>query len=163
MLPCLCPTTRSSRSCENCHNNTSCDKASVVCVALSADRQHFCLRFCDFCLLLDLVSVMSAHSPAAPVKERFDPYSIPERFQKQVQAYLEKARTKPNHFCDCNDFHPDGSCWMFSLKRIYTGIPGALKVYIPIHFLPMLIFRRKQLLKEYCGPSGIVFVFLILF
>jgi hypothetical protein len=82
--------------------------------------------------------------------QKVDPHAIPERFRKQVDDYLAAVKDLgPDYHGTCEHFHPGYSCAAFTLKRIPDGLPSALKVYVPIHFLPMLIFRRKAFFKEY--------------
>ena len=86
----------------------------------------------------------------AEEKKRRDPHAIPDDLLGDVKAYVEKAKSNPpNYFCECSELHPGSSCIMFTLKRIFVGFLPMLKVYAPIHFIPLLIFRRKELLKRY--------------
>ena len=50
-------------------------------------------------------------------------------------------------FLDCKDFH-DHSCLWEALKRFLIVFKSSYKYYIPIHFIPLLIFKRKKLIRE---------------
>ncbi|KAL4444542.1 hypothetical protein ABPG74_016835 [Tetrahymena malaccensis] len=50
-------------------------------------------------------------------------------------------------FLECKDFH-EGTCLQEALLRFVTVIKNSYKYYIPIHLIPLLIFKRKKLIKE---------------
>lgn len=50
-------------------------------------------------------------------------------------------------FLDCKDFH-DHSCAWEALVRFAVVFKNAYKYYLPIHIIPLLIFKRKKLMTE---------------
>ena len=50
-------------------------------------------------------------------------------------------------FLDCKDFH-DHSCVWEALTRFAIVFKSSYKYYIPIHFIPLIIFKRGRLLRE---------------
>jgi len=47
----------------------------------------------------------------------------------------------------CNGYH-DGPCTPYCMKDWVIGLLRAAKVYLPVHFVPMILFRYKSLLKD---------------
>lgn len=81
-----------------------------------------------------------------------DYYEVPKELQDRVEPTVAKAKACGAPFyLPCHEIHGPDSCFMFMLKRWPSGFSTALKVYAPIHFLPMLIFRRKALMKDPIG------------
>jgi hypothetical protein len=50
-------------------------------------------------------------------------------------------------FLDCKDFH-DHSCLWEALNRFAIVFKASYKYYIPIHLIPLLIFKRRRLIRE---------------
>lgn len=50
-------------------------------------------------------------------------------------------------FLDCKDLH-DGWCIEEAIRRFLTVFKASYKYYIPIHFIPLLIFKRRRLIRE---------------
>jgi hypothetical protein len=53
-------------------------------------------------------------------------------------------KLKTGQYVPCSQFH-EGSCEMHALKRLLLIFPKGLKVYGPVHLIPLLIFKFKQL------------------
>eukprot|EP01017_Pseudomicrothorax_dubius_P040514 TRINITY_DN6345_c0_g1_i1.p1 TRINITY_DN6345_c0_g1~~TRINITY_DN6345_c0_g1_i1.p1 ORF type:complete len:202 (-),score=48.24 TRINITY_DN6345_c0_g1_i1:171-776(-) len=52
-----------------------------------------------------------------------------------------------NQFVECKDFH-DGSCEQASIVKFFSVFQKFTKYYIPIHFIPLILFKRKQLREK---------------
>lgn len=50
-------------------------------------------------------------------------------------------------FLHCRDLHQHG-CSYNAFLKFKLLVPLALKFYTPIHLIPVIIFKRKALLKE---------------
>ena len=50
-------------------------------------------------------------------------------------------------FLDCKDFH-DHSCLIEALGRFVVVFKSSYKYYIPIHLIPLIIFKRKRMMRE---------------
>ena len=50
-------------------------------------------------------------------------------------------------FIYCKDIH-DHSCEWTALEKFGTIMNLASKFYLPIHIIPVLIFKRKKLVEE---------------
>ena len=47
-------------------------------------------------------------------------------------------------FIHCKDIH-DGSCIMNSLMKCNSVFRAATKFYVPLHVIPVLLFKRRAL------------------
>lgn len=45
-------------------------------------------------------------------------------------------------------FHADHSCVRYQLKDWCWGIGRAMQIYIPVHFLPMILFQPKKVIAD---------------
>lgn len=57
-------------------------------------------------------------------------------------AALLKLRS--GQYVPCSQIH-DSSCEVNALKRIFLTLPKALKVYLPVHVLSLVLFKMKDL------------------
>ncbi len=55
----------------------------------------------------------------------------------KINLYLHKGG-----FLDCKDLH-DGTCIEESILRFVTVFKNTYKYYIPIHLIPLIIFKRR--------------------
>mmetsp|Transcript_6825 Transcript_6825/g.12347 ORF Transcript_6825/g.12347 Transcript_6825/m.12347 type:complete len:201 (+) Transcript_6825:2964-3566(+) len=53
-------------------------------------------------------------------------------------------KLQTGQYVPCSAVH-EGSCEVHALKRILLILPKALKVYGPVHLVPLIVFRLKQL------------------
>lgn len=53
-------------------------------------------------------------------------------------------KLKTGQYVPCSQMH-EGSCEIHALKRFFVMVPKALKVYGPVHLVPLLLFKLKQL------------------
>lgn len=49
-------------------------------------------------------------------------------------------------FIHCRDIH-DNSCAYTALEKFFTVLKISFKFYLPIHAIPILIFKRKKILE----------------
>lgn len=52
-------------------------------------------------------------------------------------------------FLPCSEYH-DGPCINVLPHRFKSTMDTMYKMYIPIHIIPFLLFKRKKVLQEYC-------------
>jgi hypothetical protein len=76
-----------------------------------------------------------------------------ESHKERVKHLVFKSEQKYSNFkqkylVPCTEIHPGVECNEFALYYSWNCLPVALKFYAPIHILPMLIFKRKQLLSD---------------
>ena len=65
-----------------------------------------------------------------------------KEISKELLEYVYKGG-----FIHCKDIH-DHSCNWNTWLKFYSVFNAAYKFYIPIHCIPVLIFKRKALLEE---------------
>ena len=65
------------------------------------------------------------------------------KFSPEAQAFMLNGG-----FVHCKDLH-DFSCEWNTVDKFFTVMNIALKFYLPVHFIPVLIFKRKQLKERY--------------
>lgn len=65
------------------------------------------------------------------------------RRRRQIQATGEMIPLIP-----CQPHYHEGPCLDYNSKDWFFGLYRAGKVYLPVHLLPLLIFKHKLLLKE---------------
>jgi len=68
-----------------------------------------------------------------------DPKIIPPEMFEQIVR---------DQWIDCKVFHPGTSCEMEAIKRWFKVFRATYKYYIPIHLIPFLLFKLKQVRKE---------------
>ena len=49
---------------------------------------------------------------------------------------------------DCEHIHPGQTCNQKALMMFMRVVKPVTKTYIPIHILPVLLFKRKQFVKK---------------
>lgn len=86
-------------------------------------------------------------------KEQQPPTPLSHRDQVRQTVYeYEKERYKHSHkieFEDCRStIHPGIDCLPFSLSHFLRIIPTCYAFYSPIHFIPILLFKRRQLFSK---------------
>ena len=50
-------------------------------------------------------------------------------------------------FIHCKDLH-DHACWYHGVLKFYDIFKRAPKFYLPLHLIPVLLFKRKKLMQE---------------
>lgn len=62
----------------------------------------------------------------------------------------------------CEIFHPlePSSCTMHAAKRFVLGLKASLAVYVPVHIIPLLLFRFKAIMQRYV-PNLLIFFVLV--
>jgi len=54
----------------------------------------------------------------------------------------------PIPFIPCEEMH-HGYCWVSPIQTFIISFIKAIKLYTPIHFIPTLFFKRRELLKGF--------------
>mmetsp|Transcript_17479 Transcript_17479/g.27283 ORF Transcript_17479/g.27283 Transcript_17479/m.27283 type:complete len:360 (-) Transcript_17479:172-1251(-) len=75
-----------------------------------------------------------------------------ETLRVRRDEYFQHGRKIP--FRPCNSGYHEGSCLKHSTGDWFRGLIRAGKIYLPVHFIPLLLFRYKALLRD---PSEALF------
>ena len=64
-------------------------------------------------------------------------------FSKELEEHILNGG-----FIDCAHIHPN-SCEVNAINKFIKTMGIAFKFYLPVHGIPTLIFKRKQLKEKY--------------
>lgn len=62
---------------------------------------------------------------------------------------VSQAIADPHFLFKCEDFHKGISCNEKALMMFLRVVKPVARTYIPIHILPVLLFKRKKFMKKY--------------
>lgn len=76
-------------------------------------------------------------------------------FREGLKRFVHEQEVKhgtvfagPYTYKDCSCIHPGVGCLPFSLMHTIKVLPTSMSMYVPIHLVPVLIFKRKQILRQ---------------
>ena len=55
----------------------------------------------------------------------------------------------------CSAFHAGLSCNTKAWEQFLVGFKGTYKMYLVVHLVPFLLFRRKRAFQEYSPPYSV--------
>jgi len=61
--------------------------------------------------------------------------------------FIEKAINNPLQDEKCADMH-GGTCNFKAISQFFMGCKSVYKMYLLVHLIPLVIFKRKKLLKK---------------
>jgi hypothetical protein len=62
--------------------------------------------------------------------------------------FIREAICDPQQSESCSDFHPGISCNRKAFCQFFLGCKSVTKMYLIVHILPFLVFKRKQLKEQ---------------
>jgi hypothetical protein len=71
------------------------------------------------------------------------------QFTKMMtEDFIYEALRNPLENETCDQLHA-GSCNMKGMSQFVEGCKGTYKLYLIVHLIPLLIFKRKKLVEKY--------------
>lgn len=65
------------------------------------------------------------------------------------EDFIQKAIDNPSLDIKCNELHPGMSCNEKFFKQFLATSKSVYKMYLLVHLIPFVIFKRKKLRKQY--------------
>ena len=61
---------------------------------------------------------------------------------------IQKILLNPLENEKCHQLH-DGNCNVKALEQFMMGCKGVYKMYLLVHIIPLILFKRKKIVKQY--------------
>ena len=65
------------------------------------------------------------------------------------EEFIRKAILNPLENEKCYELHPGVSCNVKMVKQFMATCKSLYKMYLMVHLIPFLIFKRKKVMKKY--------------
>ena len=64
------------------------------------------------------------------------------------QEAIKNILLNPLENEQCHQLHP-GNCNVNALQQFALGCKGVYKMYLLVHIIPLILFKRKKMVKQY--------------